>query len=260
MPPPNDDDVFPRDVHLVRRGNGGLPPSNELVKLLVNARSEYSWPEHVGARKSQQTIIDLESSVAVLLGNLNPINAQEICLRVSDWAGNNAPALAAIQNATPTTRERMHLAISLLGSPEGLDVGLKALSNLPGISLVIASKVYRFCYPEGGASIDRHASYFFNSLDIVDPGNDRTKATHFGREWANGRHTASRLATFNNTGLTRNLKEFLENYLPLLSKIAVGLNALPALFRCSGTGELKYWRPTDVEMAAYYWWAQHGPR
>ena len=166
----------------------------------------------------------------------------------------------AIQNATPTTRERMHLAISLLDSPEGLEVGLKALSNLPGISLVIASKIYRFCYPEAGAAIDRHASYFFNSLDVVDSSGERTKATHFRREWVNGPDTTTRLATFTNAGFTHNLNEFTKHYLGLVSNIAGALNDIRATFTCSATGRPKNWRPTDVEMAAYYWWAQHGPR
>jgi hypothetical protein len=134
--------------------------------------------------------------------------------------------------------------------------GLDSLSGLPGISLVIASKIYRFCYPRVGAAIDRHASYFFNSLPIVGQG----PSTHFTREWANGAHRGSRLAIYSAAGFAANSSEYVQTYLPTLAGLATALNMAGHQYQCAATGLMKTWTPADVEMASYYWWALNGAR
>lgn len=133
---------------------------------------------------------------------------------------------------------------------------LNKLCQLPGISLVIASKIFRFCAPQIGAAVDRHSSYFFNSLPIVGYG----LTTRFSREWANGGHTASRLANFNETGYARNRDQYIQSYLPILASISSALNETGRQYRCAATGQMESWNPADIEMAAYYYWARHGAR
>lgn len=259
MGKPNDTDDLPESVELYLV-DGRLQPSRALIDLLVRARSAYDWPAGAGASQSQQSILNLEAAVAGLVNNLNPNAAHTIVEKVSYWAGNNAVSHSAIVNATQDTMTQMQSAITLLVALGGPGRGLDALSVLPGVSLVIASKIYRFCIPSAGAAVDRHASYFFNSLDIVAPNKQGAKATHFLREWANGRHATSRLAIYNRTRYMQNRQEFTEHYLPVLAQIADELNALPAHYMCAATGRPQTWRPADVEMAAYYWWACHGSR
>lgn len=252
MPAPNDTRDLPQDVELYDK----YEPSPSLVKLLVAARSNYDWPSGTGAKKSQQNIRNLEASVAEHLFNLSPNGAHAIIVDVSSWAGNNAIAQNSIINATNDQKVKMQRAISDLCLPGQVIKGLDALCGLPGIRLVIASKIYRFCSPEVGAAVDRHASYFFNSLPIV--GNENT--CHFIREWPNGEHSSSRLAVYSHYNYLRNRNEYVENYLPVLSKIAEKLNSQSALYHCAVTNQRSRWTPADVEMAAYYWWACNGSR
>ena len=88
----------------------------------------------------------------------------------------------------------------------------------------------------------------------------RGPATHFAREWANGRHTSSRLAIYAVANYTRNKAEYFEAYLPTLACIAQAMNANQAPYTCAAQNLKKNWRPADVEMAAYYWWACNGAR
>lgn len=150
----------------------------------------------------------------------------------------------------------MQAAISGLITPGQECVGIDALCSLPGISLVIASKIYRFCAPTQGAAVDRHASYFFNSLQVAGGGN----ATRFAREWANGRHRTSRLAIYTLSGYVHNKAEYFSAYLPTVTCIAQALNAIPAPYTCAARNAPMTWTPADVEMAAYYWWATNGAR
>ncbi len=129
----------------------------------------------------------------------------------------------------------MEQAIRDLLIPEKTVIGINLLSSLSGISLVIASKIYRFCCPTLGASVDRHASYFFNSLPVTG----KQKSTAFHREWANGNHTSSRLAIYSDHGFKRNRNEYFANYLPLLKCISDSLNSLPALYLCAATDKKK---------------------
>lgn len=186
--------------------------------------------------------------------------AHAIVEEVSRWARNNAVSRTAIANATTDTKKQMQKAITLLGSPDGPGPGLDALSCLPGVHLVIATKIYRFCLPHIGAAVDRHVSYFFNSLDVVSSSQPTTKATHFLREWSNGRRASTRLGSYSPARYTHNRREVTDCYLPLISQIAGELNAPFAPYTCAATGLSQAWRPADVEMAAYYWWACNGSR
>lgn len=110
--------------------------------------------------------------------------------------------------------------------------------------------------PLVGAAVDRHSSYFFNSLPVIGHG----FSTNFRREWANGRHTTSRLAIYQAARYRGNRTEYFAAYVPLLMCIARQLNVGGHQFVCAATGAIKQWTPADVEMAAYYWWAGHGAR
>lgn len=257
MPPPNTSPILQQIGATVQtvHGSGGQP-SQTLVDLLVGARNGYDWPSGTGTQLSQATILNLEASVAGHLAALNINSAHSIVVDVSNWAGNNANSHAAIIGATAAERATMCTAIGNLCVPGNAVAGLGALCSLPGISLVIASKIFRFCAPLRGAAVDRHASYFFNSLPVLNHG----MTTNFVREWSNGRHTSSRLAIYSNRNYIRNRDEYVNNYLPLLANIANAMNALPALYTCAVTGNQTRWKPADIEMAAYYWWACNGPR
>jgi hypothetical protein len=230
-------------------------PSPALAQLLVATRNGYDWPVGTGAEVSQQNIINLEATVAGRLTHLNAANAHQIVVDVSSWAGNYANPQAQLVAATPAQQEEMLVAIGNLISGN-LAVGIDTLSALPGISLVIASKIFRFCAPQVGAAVDRHSSYFFNSLPIDGHGS----ATNFEREWADGQHNISRLAGYAPLVYARNRNEYIQCYLPLLGRIASRLNESDRQYRCAATGELRLWTPADVEMAAYYYWACNGAR
>jgi hypothetical protein len=251
MPAPNDT----RDLHQGVMLNDLYIPSPDLVKLLVIARNNYDWPSGTGAMESQQIIRNLEANVADYISTLNPHDAHTIITDVSKWAGNNDHAQTAINNASFDKKVDMQKAISYLLHDQVIN-GLDALCNLPGIRLVIASKIYRFCSPRVGAAVDRHASYFFNSLLIEGKGN----ACHFKREWNDNDHVTSRLATYTPHNYILNRNEYVETYLPILTRIADYLNTQSLLFHCAATKKDSHWTPADVEMAAYYWWACYGSR
>jgi hypothetical protein len=259
MPPPNDY-TLPAGIEAHRLPDDSLSLSNALVELLVYSRTAYAWPDCTVAGESQQTILALETRVDQLMQELNEENAHNILTKVSKWA-HNRKHYKIIQSPLDD-REKMHKALLLFNAPHAPGKAIDALSNLPGISLVIATKIFRFCCPAVGAAVDRHTSYFFNSLEIVAPEGGLDHATNFRREWSNGPDTTSRLATFPKAShiYTRNRHEFVTVYLPLLSSMANTLNAIPAPYHCAATGEQKNWRPCDVEMAVYYWGAHNGAR
>ena len=259
-PPDYDDSAFPAAVHLSETNDGEVQISSELEKILVSSRQSYDWPNGTGTAVSQQRVIDLEAQVAALIAALNPANARIIIREVCLWGGNNNQAQAAIEDASLTTRTNMMFAIRKVMNPSILGEGLDSLCAVPGIGLVMATKIYRFCCPDWGIAVDRHASYFFNSLSVIRSNETMTKATRFNREWANGRHSISRLAVYHENGRVQNRDEFIRSYLPCLTKIASGLNAKETTYFCAAMGTTKIWRSADVEMAAYYWWAHNGPR
>lgn len=229
MPPPNDAPSLPAGVHLT----GGCTPSAPLVQLLVTARSGYNWPRGTSARASQQTIRSLEATVA----QLNPVTANQIVVDVSRWAGNNAHSHAHLVGATLIQQAAMQAGITDLVTPGRERFGIDALCALPGISLVIASKIFRFCAPQVGAAVDRHASYFFNSLPVLGRG----MATTFRREWSNGRHTSSRLAIYSPGRYADNRDHYFQSYLPVLGRIADAMNAIPAQYNCAATSRMMNW-------------------
>lgn len=259
MPPPKDSEL-PAGVSISELPNDTLSVSDKFIELIVASRSNYDWPKDTGVAESQKTIIDLETKVANWLVRLDSTNAHAIVREVSNWGGNNKESQAAIDAATPATQALMINAIRQILIATVLRNGLDKLSELPGLRLVMATKVYRFCCPNIGAAVDRHASYFLNSLEVVRPNGTRRKAANFRREWANGRHTKSRLAIYNDTYHRTNRDEYLDVYLPLLAKIAESLNRLGVTYTCAATNQSKTWRPVDVEMATYYWWACNGTR
>jgi hypothetical protein len=231
-----------------------------LADLLVTSRNNYDWPQGTGARESQHVIIELEREVEDLVRGLDPARSHQIIKKVSSWGGNNANAQRVIGDASREDQVRMLDAIQHVLNPHMLKYGLDELSKLPGLRLVMATKIFRFCCQSWGAAVDRHASYFFNSLQIVAPSGICSRSTNFRREWSNGEHTSSRLANFSSAGHRLNCDEFGNVYLPLMTQIAESLNILGAAYRCAVTGGNKNWRPADVEMAAYYWWARKGSR
>jgi hypothetical protein len=244
---------------MVQDPDATLIVSTELADLLVSSRNSYDWPEGTGASKSQQTILDLETQAGNWMAELDPPKAHALIQKVSIWSENNAQAQAEIDVASSATKERMMAAIQAILDPNTLAVGLDRLSELPGLRLIMATKVYRFCCPTVGAAVDRHASYFFNSLDVVDAHGALHKAAAFKREWANGAHTRSRLAIYNPGYHQKNRDEYINKYLPVVTQVAESLNSMRLTYTCAVTKQSNLWRPPDVEMAAYHWWARHGP-
>jgi hypothetical protein len=261
---PNDATVLGCDLHIRKDAEGVISLSGELAELLVQARSGYAWPKRCSPSTSQQSIIDLERDTHQRIESLDDEKAHWIIQQVSLWGGNRGRAQPALDHASSAEKKEFAGLIQALLSPGSFEKALSGLSAKPGVDLVIATKVYRFCWPEGGAAVDRHSSYFFNSLDFMHADGKRTKCCHFRRQ-RSGQQTrtgpASRLAIYDPSGRGRdaNLREYAHCYLPLLSAVAASLNDLAVTFTCAATGAKKGWRPADVEMAAYQWWSRNGP-
>ncbi|MDP2227148.1 MAG: hypothetical protein Q8J78_06695 [Moraxellaceae bacterium] len=256
MPKPNDArECFHAGI-AVSGTPSGIIPSPDLVDLLVRSREDYDWPANTGSTASQARIIALMASVSERLNDLTPASAHQIVIDVSKWAGNNKISHRRLEAATQTETLAMRTAIhDLLNSATEVH-GLESLSRLPGLSLVISSKIYRFCCPIVGAAVDRHASYFFNSL----PHSEKIFATNFRRQWAKKPGGTTRLSTYTAPSLSYNTKEFFQAYIPLLKNISDHLNAYGHTYRCASLESHQKWTPADVEMASYYWWAQNGAR
>jgi hypothetical protein len=262
MPPPNDY-YLAHDVWIRRLADGNLDLSKALEGLLAESRTNYDWPAGTGPSKSQRVIIDLEREVETSLKELDLERGHQIIRKVSEWGGNRSNAQRKIEGASRDEQVRMRDAIRRVLNPSTLKVGLDDLSCLPGLSLVMATKIFRFCCPSKGAAVDRHASYFLNSLNIIWPNGTSDKSTHFKRQWAEKRekrNVSSRLANYSSNGRRLNRDEFVDVYLPLLAQIAESLNRLGVTYRCAVTALNKNWRPADVEMAVYYWGSRNGSR
>lgn len=256
MPEPNDSPCLPNGTTLTPHPNGQYTLSNSLVELLLQARNKYDWPRGTGARASQNRILELLTFVNNKLKALSPDTAHAIIVAVSEWAHNNAKTHANIVGATPPQRDYMLKAISRLITPGQEREGITRLCNLPGINLVIASKIFRFCAPNQGAAVDRHTSYFFNSLQF----HSVNTVTYFVRQWSNGCHATSRLSVYTRANFNHNEEEYFSSYLPKLTCIAAAMNTMPVRYTCAARNTDQNWTPADVEMAAYYWWAIHGAR
>jgi hypothetical protein len=256
MPAPDEEATcLPAHARLAVGVNGQCVVPQALVNLLLQARNAYDWPAGTGATASQLAIINLVALVQRQLTALNPSTAHSIVVDVSTWAGNNSRSHGQILAASSAHRAQMYTAISRLITPGEECGGFDMLCSLPGIGLVIATKVFRFCVPREGAAVDRHASYFFNSLQVAGRG----AATCFAREWNDRYHISSRLATYTGSKYARNKIEYFASYLPILACITQAMNALGAFYTCAAQALGKAWTPADVEMAAYYWWARNGP-
>ena len=255
MAPPNDAPVFGGTIHLVATQTEALGLSDTLADYLSAAREQYVWKGKT-ARESQGRIIQLEHQTASWLANLDGASAQRICSEVSRWGGNNQKALCTLANSPPEQNCKLARLISQLLVPISVEGALRELAKQPAIKLVMASKIYRFCSPQAGAAVDRHSSYFFNSLRVQDETGKLRACTQFKRQWAGKKDGTSRLDIYS-LSVEANLKEYCDVYIPLLTKLADALNSKRGKFLCAASGERRAWRPADVEMAAYFWWSQN---
>lgn len=196
MPAPNDASVFGSGVRILASDDGKPRLSYELAELLVQARTGYAWPKKRTVKESQKRVVELELWVGSLAARLDSRNAQLILEEVSEWGGNNATAQHAISCASPAQCHEFARLITEVSHPGQLRTALQGLTEQPGIDLVMATKVFTFCVPNLGAALDRHCSYFFNSLLDLRAPNAPTGCTQFRRQWADGKHRATRLATF----------------------------------------------------------------
>lgn len=226
-----------------------------LADVLSTSREQYVWKAE-SAKESQENVVRLELETARRIADLNGANAQWIALKVSRWGGNRATRKVASWSSGQ--KSRVAELIKRLLIPASLKEALRELTEQPGLSLVMASKIYRFCCPQFGAAVDQHSSYFFNSLPALDESAKLIGVcTRFKREWSSGEHRQSRLATYTSLNCDLNLSEFCDTYIPRLTEIAQALNSKRSGFLCAASGATRLWRPTDVEMAAYMWWSRN---
>lgn len=258
MAAPHQVPVFGSDVYVAKLPGGAVSLSGKLAALLVEARNMYAWPIGETAAVSQQRIIDLETETRHRVKDLDVEKAHWIVSQVSMWAGNNARAQCRIDTALSPQKAEFQASVQKLSTSGSVKEALQALSEQPGLGLVIATKVFRFCSPEAGAALDRHCSYFFNSLPVRGAAGGIATGTRFKREWANGRRHTTRLAIYYHSGYQYNLDEYVATYLPLLAAIAEWLDRQGIRYVCAASSKKKHWRPADIEMAAYYWWSRHG--
>ncbi len=256
--PPTSAAVFGDDIYVAKSSNGTVSPSEKLAALLIDARNMYAWPKGESPAASQKRIIDLETETRQRIEDLDSQKAHQIVQLVSIWAGNNALAQRNIDTAILPRKIEFEDSIRRLLVPSSIKGGLESLAIQKGIRLVMATKIYRFCSPDVGAALDRHSSYFFNSLPVNYAGRVVETCTRFKREWWIKRRT-SRLAAYTPRGHEVNFKEYLDTYLPLMAALAESLNRQGCKYLCAASSLEKKWRPADVEMAAYHWWSRHGP-
>jgi hypothetical protein len=257
---PNDAPVFGNDIHVQRSSAGAILLSARLAEILVEARGSYVWPIGAGAADSQRRILGLETETCRRIIDLDSDKAHWIIEQVSSWGGNKPRAQQDLESATRNQKDEFTTAIRGLLRPGSAKGALDALSQQPGLRLVMATKIYRFCAPQVAAALDRHCSYFFNSLCVKEADGRLRTCTQFRREWATGKHQTSRLAVYSTNGHKTNLDEYLNTYLPALTAIAEYLNAQGVGYLCAVSCGRKQWRPADVEMAAYHWWSRNGRR
>lgn len=255
MPPPVDAPVFDSSLHLDQLPRNGSGVSDKLAVLLSVERESYTW-NATSAALSQGNILQLEAEVAWRIEHLDAPNAGWIVREVSYWGGNNRKAIDTLGSSSAEQNGKFGRLIKQLMTPASAQDALRMLAKQPGLSLVMASKVYRFCCPDVGAAVDRHSSYFFNSLPVQAESGPVGTCTRFKREWADGQHRASRLATFTDSNCEVNLNEYCGKYLPALATIAEELNSQSGGYLCAATRAQKKWRPADIEMAAYSWWSR----
>ena len=255
-PPQQDPEAFPGNTQILVSPQGEFIPSTSLVDVFVQGREAYQWRDSPSS--SQQRVIDVEQEVSNLVTDLTPERARKIVSVVLRWEGINGNSQGIIDDAGPDICVEMKSCIrSLACATAG---SLNRLSQLPGLTLVKASRIYRFCCPDNGASLDGHSSYFFNSVPIRSCSARSGFATEFRREWATEKRTTSRLAIDRPNLYRKNLTEYVQVYLPLLTRLAQFLNEHKVTYSCAATGQQKPWRPIDVQMAGHQWWSENGRR
>ncbi len=255
-PPQQDPEAFPGNTQILVSPQGEFIPSTSLVDLFVQGREAYQWRDSPSS--SQQSVLDVEQEVSNLIKNLTPERARAIVSVVSHWEANNANSQRTMDDADPDICVKMQDGIKSLLRARSTAGSLDRLCQLPGLSLMMASRIYRFCCPGDGASLDRHSSYFFNSVPIRSCSARSGFATEFRREWSTEKRTTSRLAIDRPNLYRKNLTEYVQVYLPLLTRLAQFLNEHKVTYSCAATGQQKQWRAADVEMAGYQWWSENG--
>ena len=242
-------------IYVTRSSLGdALVVSPELGELLVQSRNAYAW--RGSPRESQKRMLALTGDAARAMAALNATTLHQLVARIAKWDSGRTDA--AIAGWTTDQREQARAALVELHGGRNVRKWLLELDALPGLDLVLATKIYRFIAPAIGAAGDRHSTYFANSLAVHDDDGPLTEATDFRREWASGSHAASRWAIYGDKEAEAD--EYAERYLPLLAGIANALNASGRPHTCAARGVAVEWLPADVEMAMAFWWAKHGPR
>lgn len=247
--------TFADDVYLTRlTPDGALAVSPALAELLVSARNHCTWRGTPG--ESQKHLHTLLADTARALATPKPVALQQLLARISKWDGGGKEAAIAAWRDD----ERAGAVAALVDLHAGVAVQqrLLELQALPGIGLVLATKVYRFVAPQTAAAAERHSTYFTNSLAVRNADGATEFASHFRREWASGARAASRWAAYGDKDVE--VREYLERYLPLLKEIADAQNTEGLQYTCAARGVTYAWTPADVEMAMYSWWARHGLR
>jgi hypothetical protein len=232
---------LPSGVALTR-DRDACRPSESLTTLLVAAREAYEWPLGAGAETSQTQLVALEMDICRKMEARDPALAHEVVVSASQWAGNEATAHARIVKATREERAVMEKALMQVMNLAAAPAAVEALAALPGVGLVLATKLNRLSMPYMTAAVDEHSAAFFNALPVEGQG----FATQF------------RLESEAAADRTRNTREYWDNYLPLLGCLTQALNAGKRRFTSAATGASRSWVPADVEMAAQYWWACNG--
>lgn len=227
---------------LLTREHAGCRLSESLTALLVSAREAYEWPPGAGAELSQTRLVALEMDICRKMEARDPALAHEVVVMASQWAGNDAQAHARIVQATPEERAVMEKALMQVMNLAAAPAAVEALAALPGVGLVLATKLNRLSMPYMTAAVDEHSAAFFNALPVEGQG----FATRFT------------LAGDAAVDLTHDTREYWDNYLPLLGCLTQALNAARQRFTSAATGASRSWVPADVEMAAQYWWACNG--
>jgi hypothetical protein len=150
VPEPNDATVLGCDLHIRKDAEGTISLSGGLAELLVHARSDYAWRGSPSA--SQQCIIDLERRTHQRLESLDDEKAHWIIQQVSLCGGNWVSKHRALDQASPAQKKKFAGLIQELLSTRAFEKALNGLSAKPSLHLVMATKIYRFCWPEGGAA------------------------------------------------------------------------------------------------------------
>lgn len=106
--------------------------------------------ERLKPSAGQRAVLDLEQGVRIRLTDLDAESVMWIACAVSEWGGDNQKAIEVVLTATPEENKHLAELIGRLLSPSTAKSAIFELTAHPGIGLVMASKIYRFCCSEGG--------------------------------------------------------------------------------------------------------------